>query len=96
MKPFIPLFNSPEENRFKTIAEFKNCLQWGAELELEWKGVQFGIIRYGVDDKITAYLWNQEGTDCVFDSEDDALEYRVTGDRLGDIITQATVLSRSF
>lgn len=39
MKPFIPLFNSPEENRFKTIAEFKNCLQWGAKLELEWKGV---------------------------------------------------------
>ena len=54
MKPFIPLFNSPEENRFKTIAEFKNCLQWGAKLELEWKGVHFGIIRYGVDAKLTA------------------------------------------
>ena len=96
MKQFIPLFNSPEDDRFKSIADFKDCIQRGGEIEMEWKGVHFGIIRYGVDNKITAYLWDQEGTDCVFDSADDALEYRVTGDRLGDIITQATVLSRSF
>ena len=63
---------------------------------MEWKGVHFGIIRYGVDNKITACLWDQEGADQAFDSADDALEYCVAGDRLGDVITQVTVLSRSF
>mgnify|MGYP005829962719 FL=1 len=96
MKQFIPLFNSPEDDRFKSIADFKDCIQRGGEIEMEWKGVHFGIIRYGVDNKITAYLWDQEGTDQAFDSADDALEYRVAGDRLGDVLTQVNVLDRTI
>ena len=93
---YIYRCNSLEENRFKTISEFKDCIIYGAEIELEWKGVHFGIIRYGVDDKITAYLWNQPDTEQAFDSADDALEYIVAGDRLRDVITQVTVLNRTI
>ena len=96
MKQYIQQLNSLEENRFKTISEFKDCLQRGGEIEMEWKGVHFGIIRYGENQKITAYLWDQEGTDEVFDSADGALEYRVAGDRLRDVITQVNVLNRSI
>ena len=96
IKQFIPLFHSPEDDRFKSIADFKDCIQLGGEIEMEWKGVHFGIIRYGADNKITAYLWNQEGADQVFDSADDALEYRVAGDRLREILTQVNVLVRTI
>ena len=96
MKQYIQQLNSLEENRFKTISEFKDCLQRGGEIEMEWKGVHFGLIRYGENQKITAYLWDQEGTDEVFDSADGALEYRVAGDRLRDVITQVNVLNRSI
>ena len=88
--------NSLEENRFKTISEFRWCMDCGAEIELEWKGVHFGIVRYGIDDKITAYLWNRDDTAQAFDSADDALEYIVAGDRLRDVITQVTVLDRTI
>ena len=88
--------NTLEDNRFKTISEFKWCIDCGAEIELEWKEVHFGIIRYGVDNKITAYLWNQPETEQAFDSADEALEYIVGGDRLRDVITQVTVLDRTI
>ena len=93
---YIYRCNSLEENRFKTISEFKDCIIYGGEIELEWKGVHFGIVRYGIDDKITAYLWNRDDTAQAFDSADDALEYIVAGDRLRDVITQVTVLNRTI
>ena len=88
--------NSLEDNRFKTIDDFKWCIHRGGEVELMWKGIHFGIIRYGIDNKITIYLWDQPGTEQVFDSTDDALEYRVGGDRLRDVITQVTVIDRTI
>lgn len=29
--------NTPEENRFETISEFKWCVDCGGEVEFEWK-----------------------------------------------------------
>ena len=33
---------------------------------------------------------------CAFNTEEEILEYRVGGDRLRDVITQVTVLERTF
>lgn len=87
--------NTLEDNRFKTISEFKWCMLSHAEVELTWKGVHFGIVPYGEGDKISIYLWNRPETEQVFESPDDALEYIVGGDRLRDVITQVTVLDRT-
>lgn len=35
--------NSQEENRFKTISEFKWCVNDGGEVEFEWKGKLYSI-----------------------------------------------------
>ena len=78
--------NSLEENRFKTKAEFIDVLSRGAEIELMWKGVHFGIVPEGVGDEVCIYLWNQPETE----------QYQVASDRLGDVITQVTVIDRSF
>ena len=88
--------NTPEQNRFITISDFKDCMIWGGEVEIEWHGVHYGIIRYGKDDKITIYIWNQPETERCFETADDALEYMVGSDRLRDVITQVTVLDRTI
>ena len=58
--------NSLEENRFKTKAEFIDVLSRGAEIELMWKGVHFGILPEGVGDEVCIYLWNQPETEQIF------------------------------
>ena len=88
--------NSLEENRFKTISDFKWCMRCGGEVELEWNGIHFGIVPYGEAKKISIYLWNRPETERVFNTADDALEYMVGGDRLRDVITQVTVLDRTI
>ncbi len=88
--------NSLEDNRFKSISDFKWCMKCGGEVEIEWNGIHYGIIRYGTDDKITIYVWNRPETECCFDTADDALEYMVGSDRLRDVITHVTVLDRTI
>lgn len=88
--------NSLEDNRFKSISDFKWCMKCGGEVEIEWNGIHYGIIRYGTDDKITIYVWNRPETECCFDTADDALEYMVGSDRLRDVITRVTVLDRTI
>ena len=42
--------NSLEENRFKSISDFKDCMNRGGEVEFEWKGILyccFGNISIG-------------------------------------------------
>lgn len=38
--------NSEEDNRFKTISEFKECLICGGEVEFQWKGNAYSIGGY--------------------------------------------------
>ncbi len=89
-------YNSLEDNRFKSISDFKWCMKCGGEVEIEWKGIHYGIVRYGTYDKITIYIWNHPETECCFDTADDALEYMIGSDRLRDVITQVTVLDRTI
>lgn len=88
--------NSLEDNRFKTISDFKSCINRGGEVEIEWSGIHLGIIRYGKDNKITIYHWNQPDTERCFDTADDALEYMIGSDRLRDVITQVMVVDRTI
>lgn len=88
--------NTPEQNRFKTISDFKWSINCGAEIEIEWKDVSYGIIRYGTDNKITIYVFDQPETERCFDSADDALEYMLGEDRLRDVITQVKVWARTI
>lgn len=81
---------------FKSISEFKQSLSWGAEIEFEWKGKDYGVIRFGTDNKITIYEAYKPETEKVCETPDDALDYLVGGDRLRDVITQVEVFFRSI
>ena len=98
--------NSLEENRFKTISDFKWCVNCGGEIQFEWKGLVYGIFPklQKTPDAPLQMLISQVHIDpedmaasekwC--DTADDVLEYMVSGDRLRDVITQVTVWDRTI
>ena len=69
-------------DNFVSIGDFERSLSWGAEIEFEWKGVLYGVIRYG--------------TEKVCETAEEALEYMVGEDRLRDVITQVRVVERTI
>lgn len=96
--------NSKEENRFKTISEFKECLIRGGEIEFTWNErhyTAFGGVQKTSSSPVQILIsevtmQGRETTEKWCDTPDDALEYMVGSDRLRDVITQVTVLDRSF
>ena len=86
--------NTPEQNRFVSISDFKWCMSCGGEVEFDWVGQKYGVSH--MKEKIIIYLYNQPDTTKYFSTADDALEYRVGNDRLRDVITQVTVLDRTL
>jgi len=91
--------NTPEENRFKTISEFKWCIHDGGEVAFDWNGKSYGVfpkvkptpdsetmILIGEDDK--------EETCRYYTTIEELLEHPVDGVKLREIITQVEVTDR--
>lgn len=99
-----------EEDQFKTISEFKWCVDCGGEVEFQWKGKSYSITHpdgrinigegyYIKDGKNYNVLSNEPCIDIEGmwgDTADDILEYIVGGDRLRDVITQVEVVVRTI
>ena len=80
MKTVIPT-NTFEDNRFKTMSDFKQCMRRGGEVQFEWNGV--AALAVFLPRQVQRLKW------C--DTADEILEYIVGGDRLRDVITQVKV-----
>ena len=96
MKYTIVPANTPEQDRFVSISDFKECMHWGGEVEFIWKGTRYGAVRYGQGNKISVYVANRQETERLYDTADEALEYMVGEDRLRDVITKVEVRFRSI
>ena len=84
-----------EAMRFKTISEFKYCLSHGAEIVIEWNGVEYGILMDYVTKRF--YIgYDSPDTNVFYDTPDELLEYRVGNDRLRYVITKVTVIDRTL
>lgn len=96
--------NSFEDNRFKTISDFKWCVNYGGEVEFEWKGRSYGIwpkLRKTPDAPLQMlisqiFVADTVSTEKWCDTADELLEYMVGEDRLRDVITQVTVWDRTI
>ncbi len=86
--------NTPEENHFETISEFKWCVDCGGEVEFEWKGTLYTITHPEGMINISE-AWKPE-TEQWCATADEALEYMIDGVRLRDIITQVEVKARTI
>ena len=87
-------YNSIEQNRFKTISEFKECLIRGGEIEFQWNGTNYAVSSYS--GKIGISEAYRQDTEKLCDTPDEVLEYMVGNDCLRDVITQVTVLERTI
>lgn len=99
-----------EENRFKTISEFKWCMRFHGEVEFKWKGKLYSITHlegrinigegcYEKDGKyynMNSHAEYSQNDDMWGDTADDILEYIVSGDKLRDVITQVEVIVRTI
>lgn len=90
----VPSDDYFEENRFKTISEFKWAMIDNSEVEFEWKDKVYsithpdGIISICEEDKYS------EAKD--YKTADEALEYMIDGQKLREIITQVKVWNRTI
>lgn len=106
----ITKMNSLEDNRFKTISDFKDCIIRGGEVEFNWKGKSYSITHpegrinigegcYEKDGKyynVNSHTEYSPNDDMWGDTADEILEYIVSGDRLRDVITQVEVIVRTI
>ena len=98
--------NSLEDNRFKTISDFKWCVNCGGEVQFEWKGLTYGVwpkMRKMPGARLQMLISqvflevdDMVATEKWCDTADDVLEYMVGEDRLRDVITQVTVWDRTI
>ncbi len=101
---FIPQ-NTPEQNRFTSISDFKWSMKCGAEVQFVWNGVTYGCFgkikpKEGNHTKMlicrSGSVEENTRTEKWCDTADDLLEYMVGNDRLRDVITQVTVIERTI
>lgn len=99
-----------EENRFKTISEFKWCMRFHGEVEFKWKGKLYSITHpegrinigegcYEKDGKyynMNSHEEYSQNDEMWGDTADEILEYIVSGDKLRDVITQVEVIVRTI
>lgn len=89
----ISMYNSEEDNRFKTISEFKECIIRGGEPVFVWNGETYGVCFTDTGYCIARTDGNFEK---MCSTPDSVLEYTLDGVRLRDIITRVTVISRNI
>lgn len=85
--------NSEEDNRFKTISEFKECIIRGGEPVFVWNGNEYGVC---FADSGYCIARTDGTSEKMCSTPDSVLEYTLDGDRLRDIITRVTVVSRNI
>lgn len=86
--------NSLDENRFKTISDFKWCVNDGGEVEFIWNNITYTITH--PEGKINISEADKPETEKWCQTADGVLEYMVGKDRLRDVITQVTVTDRTI
>ena len=86
-------YDSIEQNRFKAISEFRECIIRGGEPVFSWNGIKYGVC-FHEDGYCIADIHGENEKIC--NSPDDVLEYMVGCDRLRDVITQVAVVGRTI
>ena len=86
---------SNDAYRFKTIGELTDVLSRGAEIEFEWKGVDYSLTPVDGHCFSIAVALQQE-TEKLYDTADGVLEYMLGGDKLRDVVTKVNVIGRTL
>ena len=97
--------NTPEQNKFTSISDFKWCMKCGGEVVFIWNGTTyccFGKVTPPGKSDVMMYISKadsevgHEYSEKWCANADEVLEYMVSEDRLRDVITQVTVIERTI
>jgi hypothetical protein len=93
--------NTPEQNAFKTIAEFQDCMRRHGEVEFCYRGVFYSIIHapypyITIGERASENKPVKEESIVHYESSEDLLNYVIGGKNLREIITQVTVTDRTI
>ena len=89
--------DSFEQYSFKTISDFKECIQYHGEVEFEWEGILYYITPTPQNPpQMSISQADKDETELLADTADEILEYMIDGERLREIITQVKVLFRTI
>lgn len=83
-----------EEDRFKTISDFKWCMKRGGEVEFEWNNKDYSITH--PDGLIYIGEKYKEETAKEYETAEEALDHIIDGKKLREIITQVKVWDRTI
>ena len=87
----------PEAWRFKTITEFKDSVNRGAEINFEWNGREYHICPVCPNGEVRYCITLLDTRqDTVYQNAEDMLEYMIDDTRLRDIITKVEVTDRTL
>jgi hypothetical protein len=87
--------NNSEENRFKTISEFKRCINHGGEVTFSYNNKEYGIFKSNQELFIISEIGN-DNTEKAYGTADTVLDYIIESDKLRDIITKVKVIDRTI
>lgn len=87
--------NTSEENRFKSISDFEDCMIRGGEVLFEYHNKEFSIT-HRLDCQTGISQSFMQETEKICKDADEVLEYVIDGIRLRDIITEVEVTDRTI
>jgi len=92
---------NPDDNTFKSIADFQDCMRRGGEVEFQYNKKIYSII-HALHPLITIGKREDDNKPVIedsiihFDSSDKLLDYIIEGKKLREIITDVQVLARTI
>lgn len=86
-------YNTSEENRFKSINDFKWCIDDGGEVEFVWCNQNYSITH--PDGKISICKCDHYNDVVDVNTSDELLNYMLGNYKLRDVITKVEVLCRT-
>lgn len=85
----------PDESlQFHSISEFTTSMRYGAEVVIEWNGIEYGI--WSEDGSIRITCPSMPEQNCTYQAIEDVLNHMIGALKLREIITQVTVLDRTI
>ena len=85
--------NTPEQNRFVSIDDFKDCMNRGGEVNFEWNDKEYWITH---PNKIAIYEPEKPENDKLYSTIEELLDHEIDGEPLRKIVTKLKVWFRTI
>lgn len=86
--------NLDDSLQFHSISEFTTSMRYGAEVVIQWDGVEYGI--WSEDGTVRITCPSMPEQDRTYKAVEDVLNHMIGTVKLREIITQVTVLDRTI